>query len=150
RLSGDTLGRTIEKSVKGAVPQVIALGFGILAASILMIFAGFNPIRIFSTLFQGALGTTYGQSSVITYTGTYILVALAFLIPGKAGIFNVGGQGQVFMGGITAALVAVFLPLPPVIWPIFAILAGCVAGAAWGFIPGILESYRNASAIVTT
>lgn len=149
-MSETTFGAKLIRSLRGALPQVLALGLGILAASILMRVVGFDPINIFSILFEGALATSYGQSSVITYTGTYILVALAFLIPGKAGIFNVGAQGQVFLGGITAALVAVFIPLPPVIWPLVAIGAGILAGAFWGLVPGLLEAYRNASAIVTT
>lgn len=145
-----TLGDQLRVAVRGSLPQIIALGFGIIAASVLMLVAGFNPVNVFSTLFQGALGTTYGQSSIITYTGTYILVALAFIIPGKAGIWNVGGQGQVFLGGISAALVTVFLPLPPVIWPLVAVFVACAIGALWGLIPGVLEAYRNASSIVTT
>jgi general nucleoside transport system permease protein len=134
----------------GAVPQIVALLLGIAASSVLMAAAGFDPITVFSMLFQGALATQYGQSYAITYTGTYLLSAIAFLIPAKAGIFNVGAQGQIFMGGITAALVAIFVPLPPVVWPLVCVIAGCLAGGLWGLIPGALEAYRNASAIVTT
>ena len=87
---------------------------------------------------------------MLTYGGIYTLTALAFLIPGKAGIWNVGANGQIYFGGIAAALVVTFVPMPPVIWPLAAVLVAVLTGALWGALPGVLEAYRNASAIVTT
>lgn len=143
-------GGAVAGALKSAIPSLIALLLGLLAASALMLAFGLDPINVFLQLFRGALGTQFGQSSVLTYLGSYILLALAFLIPGKAGIWNVGGQGQAILGGITAALVVVFVPLPAVVWPLAAVLAACVVGALWASISGLLEAYRNASAIVTT
>jgi general nucleoside transport system permease protein len=140
----------LRRTIEAAIPNIVALALGIVAASVLMLVAGYDPLAVFERLFHGALGTNSGQAYVLTYTGTLILSALAFLIPGKAGIFNVGAQGQIYMGGITAALVAIFVPLPAGVWPLAAAGAGCVAGAAWAFIPGVLQAYRNTSAIVTT
>ena len=116
----------------------------------LILLSGFNPVTVFGVMIQGALGTEPGQSYVLTYSATLILSGLAFLIPGKAGIWNVGAQGQIYFGGIFAALVALFVPLPLIAWPLVAFAAGSLMGALWGFIPGVLETYRNASAIVTT
>ena len=143
-------GGAIVGALKAAVPSLIALALGLVAASILMVIFGLNPINLFYSVFSGALGTRSGQSLVLTYLGSYILLALAFILPGKAGIWNVGGQGQAILGGITAALVIEFLPLPPILWPLEAVLAACVVGALWSAISGLLEAYRNASAIVTT
>jgi simple sugar transport system permease protein len=136
--------------LSGAVPQLVALALGLVAASVLILAAGYNPLVVFGTLFQSALGTSAGQASVLTYTGIYTLTALAFLIPGRASIWNVGANGQVYLGGIMAGLVAIYLPLPPGLWPVAAIILACLAGGVWGLIPGLLEVYRNASAIVTT
>lgn len=136
--------------LKEATPSVIALAVGFFAASLLLEFSGSNPLTVFRQMFAGALFTSAGQSYVVSYSSTLILGALAFIIPGKAGIWNVGGQGQIYLGGITAALIAVFLPLPPVVWPLVAIAGACLGGAVWAVIPGALEAYRNASAIVTT
>jgi general nucleoside transport system permease protein len=124
--------------------------FGFVAAALLLQVTGSNPLVVFREMFSGALLTQSGQSYVISYTSTLILTALAFLIPGKAGIWNVGAQGQIYLGGITAALVSVFVPLPPVVWPLVSVTCACLAGAVWAAIPGLLEAYRNASAIVTT
>ncbi len=146
-------GRTeavIVGALKSAVPSLVALGLGLVAASILMLVFKLNPITVFSQLFTGALGSQFGQSTVLTYMGSYILLALAFLVPGKAGIWNVGGQGQAILGGITAAIMIEFVRLPVVLWPLAAVLAACGVGALWAAISGLLEAYRNASAIVTT
>ncbi len=121
-----------------------------MAAAVMIQLSGDSPVVVFRQMFSGALFTQSGQSYVISYTSTLILTALAFLIPGKAGIWNVGAQGQIYLGGITAALVSIFIPLPPVIWPLVSVTCACLAGAVWSAIPGLLEAYRNASAIVTT
>ncbi len=143
-------GSVVSAALRSAVPSLVALALGILVASGIMLVFSINPVNVFTTLFKGALYTQYGQSSILTYLGSYILLALAFLIPGKAGIWNVGGQGQAFLGGVAAALIIIFVPLPPVLWPLVAIVGGCLVGALWAALPGFLEAYRNASAIVTT
>ena len=141
---------TLSGAVRGAVPQIIALGLGLLASSVLVAAFGFDPITLFGGVITYALGTPSGQSAVLTYGGIYTLTALAFLIPGKAGIWNVGANGQIYFGGIAAALVVTFVPMPPYIWPLTAVVVAIIAGALWGALPGVLEAYRNASAIVTT
>ncbi|MDV3294005.1 MAG: ABC transporter permease [Nitrososphaerales archaeon] len=133
-----------------AVPSLIALLLGLLAGAVLILLAGYSPILVFSAMINGAFGTNDGQSYLLTYMATLILAALAFLLPGKAGIWNVGAQGQIYFGGIFAAMVALFIPLPLVLWPLVAFIVAGLSGAMWAFIPGVLEPYRKASAIVTT
>jgi simple sugar transport system permease protein len=133
-----------------AVPSVVALALGLLASSVLIVIAGYSPVQVFGVMVNGAFGNSAGQSFLLTYMASVILTGLAFLMPGKAGIWNVGAQGQVYLGGITAAMVALFIPMPVVIWPLVAFIAGGLAGAGWAFIPGVLEPYRKSSAIVTT
>ena len=133
-----------------ALPSLIAMLLGIAAGSVLILLAGYSPINVFSAMLRGTFTTNAGQSYLLTYMSTLILTALAFLIPGKAGIWNVGAQGQIYLAGITTALIALFLPVPAFLIPLFAFLGGGLAGAMWAFIPGVLEPYRKASAIVTT
>ncbi len=97
---------------------------GIAAGSILILMAGYDPVIVFSAMLRGTFTTNAGQSYLLTYMATLILTALAFLIPGKAGIWNVGAQGQVYLAGITTALIALFLPVPAFLIPLFAFLGG--------------------------
>jgi len=149
-VKGESPRGVVGATLIAAVPQIVALLLGLVAASLLILAAGYNPLVVFGTLFRSALETPSGQASVLTYTGIYTLTAIAFLVPGKASIWNVGANGQVYLGGIVAGVVAIYLPLPPILWPIAAIVLACVAGGIWGLVPGLLEAYRNASAIVTT
>jgi ABC-type uncharacterized transport system permease subunit len=136
--------------VRRALPSVFALVLGIAAGSVLIAISGFNPILVFQLMITGAFGSDQGRTYMLIYMAPLILNGLAFLIPGKAGMWNVGAQGQVYLGGMTAALVALLVPLPPVIGPIVALVLGALVGAVWAFIPALLQVYRNASAIVTT
>ena len=146
----DSGGQGLARVLRASVPSILALALGLVVASVLMLALGEDPVGIFSALFRGALLTQFGQSSVLNYMYAYILCALAFLLPGKAGIWNVGAQGQAIVGGVTAAVLVEFIQLPPVIWPLAAVIVAVLAGAAWSAVSGLLEAYRNASAIVTT
>ena len=136
--------------LRSAVPSLVALALGLLAASLIMVVLGEDPLAVFSALFSGALTTSYGESQVFNYSYAYLLSALAFLIPGKAGIWNVGGQGQAVLGGVGAAILIEFSPYSTPLVAVGAVLFGIAAGAAFSAISGLLEAYRNASAIVTT
>jgi ABC-type uncharacterized transport system permease subunit len=146
----DLRGPGLSRIFMSAVPSLVALCLGLAVAAVVMVAFGEDPVAIFSALFAGALTTQFGQSSVLNYMYVYVLLALAFLLPGKAGIWNIGGQGQAILGGVTAALLVEFVPLPPVALPLVAVILAVFAGAAWAAISGALEAYRNASAIVTT
>jgi simple sugar transport system permease protein len=80
-----------------------------------------------------------------------MLTGLAVGVGLKAGLFNIGGTGQVLMGGFTASLIGVFVAdSPPLIAIPVALLGGLLAGAFAGFIPGFLKAYTGAHEVVTT
>jgi simple sugar transport system permease protein len=80
-----------------------------------------------------------------------ILVALAAGVPFKAGIWNIGGDGQLAVGGFCTALVGIYLTgLPPVVHVALAVLAGMLCGALWAAIPAFLRLKFKANEIVTT
>ncbi len=78
--------------------------------------------------------------------GTGLAVALAF----RAGMFNIGAQGQAMMGAVGAGLVGFALPWPPVIGVIAAVLGGLVGGGLWGLIAGWLKAQFGAHEVITT
>jgi len=133
-----------------AIPSIMALILGLLASSVLILITGYKPLQVFRVMVSGAFGNTAGQSFLFSYMATVILTGIAFLMPGKAGIWNVGAQGQAYLGGIATALIALFVPMPIIIWPVVTFIVAGLAGAGWAFIPGVLEPYRKSSAIVTT
>jgi len=117
----------------------------------------YDPIQVYSLLFKGAvenefnLSITLAQTTLLAITG--VSVAIAF----KAGLFNIGGQGQLVLGGLAGAQVVVWaVPYAPtglsgsvVLIPL-ALLVAATVGAIWAIIPGILLAYRDANEVITT
>jgi ABC-type uncharacterized transport system permease subunit len=105
----------------------------------------------YSALLRGAVGGVRPISETITSAIPLILAGLAVAVPFRAGLFNIGGEGQVLMGGTLAGLVGFsFTGLPMLVHLPLAILAGIVGGALWGAIPGFLKARTGAHEVITT
>ena len=122
-----------------------------LVGAIFILIIGENPIDAYAALFRGAfkgklkLGTTLAAFTPILLTST------AFIVAAKAGAFNVGVEGEVFLGGIVAAYVGInftFLPKPLLLIACFVFAA--LVGAVWAYIPAALKAYYGVSEICTT
>ena len=98
-----------------------------------------NPIDAYVALFQGAFDGKLSFGTTLASFTPLLLTSTAFAIAAKAGAFNVGVEGEVFLGGIVAAYIGVnwtFLPAPMLYVACF--LGAMAVGAAWAFIPGFL------------
>ena len=100
---------------------------------------------------SGAFGSSYALGSTAVKAVPLLLVGVGICIAFRANAFNIGGEGQIAMGGLAATAVALVLPgLPaPVLIPL-ALLAGAAGGAAWGAIPGAFKAYFNVNEILST
>lgn len=121
-------------------------------------------INAFKGLFVGAFGNWADPSTIpIALSNTlvestpYLLAGLAVALGFKAGLFNIGAEGQLLMGAIGAAAVGVWLPawlgvasLPTLIHLPLALLAGALAGGIWGAIPGYLRAKTGAHEVINT
>ncbi len=107
--------------------------------------------RALGALFRGSLGNVNGIVSTIVSATPLVFGGLAVGIGFKAGLFNIGAQGQFLMGAVASASVGAALadtPAPVAIAG--AIAAGALAGAGYGFIPGALKAFTGAHEVVTT
>jgi general nucleoside transport system permease protein len=130
---------------------VLAVGLAVLLGSVIVWAAGYNPIAAFGALLGGAfggwrqIGETLLRSTPLIFTG--LAVAYAF----RAGLFNIGAEGQLFMGGLAAAwLGLVFGGLPSFVSLPLIIIGGALFGAAWAFIPALLKARVGAHEVITT
>lgn len=89
-------------------------------------------------------------ATTLTYATPVMLAGLAVGLALRAGLFNIGAEGQVVVGAIFAAFVGFAVSLPPVIHVLVAIAAGAIGGALWGFIPGVLKVTTGAHEVITT
>lgn len=115
------------------------------------------PVRAYAALLEGA-GITLDPSAAVNglvntavQAGPLVLGGLSVGVAFKAGLFNIGAQGQFLIGALAAAGVGAAVAAWPVPVAItVSLVAGCLAGAAWGFIPGILKALTGAHEVVTT
>jgi general nucleoside transport system permease protein len=105
----------------------------------------------YGALFSGAFGSASAVSETIVAATPLILAGLGVALGFRAGLFNIGAEGQVIAGGLAAGFVGFWLvSLPVVVHLPLAVLVGLAAGGAWGFIPGILKARTGAHEVITT
>jgi simple sugar transport system permease protein len=109
------------------------------------------PITAYAALIQGSIGSFSSIVNTLVETVPLVLAGLSVALGFKAGLFNIGAQGQFLIGALAAVTVGVMVAgLPPIVAIPIAVVAGILGGAFWGFIPGILKAVSGAHEVVTT
>ncbi|HEY1409033.1 MAG TPA: ABC transporter permease [Promineifilum sp.] len=130
---------------------LIAVLLGLAVGAILLILSGANPIEAYSALIEGAFGSPAAVQRTLEKATPLIFSGLAVAFAFKAGLFNIGAQGQLLLGAVAAAYVGfTFEGLPPLIHAPLALLIGGLAGALYGYIPGALKTYTGAHEVIVT
>lgn len=132
----------------GGPAGAIVLAFFLAACAMLV--AGVSPLDGFEALFIGSLGGKQQIAETLVQTTALLFPALGISLAFRAGLFNIGAEGQLIIGGLAAgAAGAHFLAPTPV--AIFVLLAcGFVGGGVWGAIAGWLRAQFNANEIIST
>jgi simple sugar transport system permease protein len=112
---------------------------------------GANPLTGYRALFRGAFGGVDSLANTAVKAVPLLLVGAGICIAFRANMLNIGGEGQIVMGGLAGTITALAVPgLPgPVLVPLV-LLAGLLGGALWGAIPGALKAYLNVNEILST
>ena len=134
---------------------LIALGASILLALIVgaavMLAVGYNPIECYKEMIMGAFGKPRYVADTIAKSATLCVTGLAMAIAAQAGMFNVGGAGQLFIGAIVSAIVGVGCAgLPPVLAIAAALLSAALAGALLALFPAVLKVKLGVSEVIVT
>ncbi len=109
------------------------------------------PLRAYEALLNGSLGSADGRVTTLVEAAPLILAGLGVGLGFKAGLFNIGAQGQFLIGAVSAVAAGVALRDSGALIAIpCAVIVGGIAGAAWGFIPGALKAISGAHEVVTT
>jgi len=132
-----------------AIPVVsVLLAFAI--GGILIWLQGVNPLEAYRVLFSNALGTSEGLLRVMQKSTPLILTGLAVTVGLRAGLFNIGAQGQLLVAALGTAWAGYHFQMPMILHIPFALAFGMLCGAAWASIAGVLRAYRNVSEVITT
>jgi len=129
------------------VAVVVALSIG----GVFIAAIGQNPFEIYALMLRESLGTGYGLGQTLFRATPLVFTGLAVAVGFRAGLFNIGAEGQLYLGGFAAAMVGTALSG----WPAFlllplAMLAAAAAGAVWGGIPGVLKARFGAHEVINT
>jgi simple sugar transport system permease protein len=130
--------------VAGSLVAALAL------ASALLAVADASPVEVFKAVIEGGLGSTPAIVTTLNHTALILLVAVGTCVAFRAGMVNIGQEGQLTIGGLAATAVALALPFAGGWAVTLTLLAGAVGGALWGIAPAFLRFRRNVSEVVTT
>jgi simple sugar transport system permease protein len=146
-----------ERFLRPLVIPLLAIFTALLIGAILIIITAENPLvglqkvgQGYFGILQGALLSPRGLANTLVATTPLILTGLAVAIPFRAGLFNIGAEGQFVMGALFGTLVGAYLDLPTGIHLIATLLGGFIGGMLWGAIPGILKAWLGSHEVINT
>lgn len=126
---------------------ILALIFG----AVILIASGVSPLDAYAALFEGAFGDARFLQRTLEKATPLIFSGLAVAFAFKAGLFNIGAQGQLIMGALATAMIGFMITdLPAIIHIPLALLGGTIVGALFGAIPGALKTFTGAHEVITT
>jgi len=135
----------------GLIPLInILLAF--IASGLIILLIGEDPIEAVRILVWGAFGTEEGIGYTLYYTTNFIFTGLAVAVAFHTGLFNIGGEGQAYIGGLGVGLACLLLDgsLPLLLILPISIAVAAIFGAAWAYIPAYLQAYRGSHVVITT
>ncbi len=144
--------------MRGSKALYLEIG-GIIAAVLIALLGGFvvilltssEPFTAISAMLWDPLSNPFNIGTVLNKSVPLILTGLALAVAFQSGVFSMGAEGQLYIGGMLGALTALYIPgLPAWIHLPLILIAGILGGALFGAIPGFMKAYLNANEIVTT
>lgn len=131
---------------------IINLAVAFILSGLVVLLAGESPLRAASLLIQGAFGYGEGIGYTLFYATSFIFTGLSVAIAIHCGLFNIGSEGQAYIGGIGVALACLtFDSILPwyLVFPL-AIIGAAIFGALWALIPAYLQAKRGSHIVITT
>jgi ABC-type uncharacterized transport system permease subunit len=154
-MEADSTKNTLIDFLQGRLQTAATLAFAIILAfavgAVIIAVSGDSPINAYSAMFHGAFGGISRTASTLAKATPLIMTGLSVAVAFNAGIWNIGSEGQFFLGGFAAAWVGFTVKgLPSPIHITLCLAAAALFGAFWAFIPGLLRVKGNTNEVVTT
>lgn len=129
---------------------VLSAVFGLIVGGIIMLAGGYNPLAAYGALISGVAGGPYFIGETIRQITPLILTGLSVAFAFRTGLFNIGAEGQFIVGWFASVFIGIVVHAPKFIHLPLALLAAIVAGALWGFVPGILKARLKVHEVIVT
>ncbi|HBW36614.1 ABC transporter permease [Desulfosporosinus sp. BICA1-9] len=142
----------MQKTIEGLVTPFVAIVIAVLIGAVVMLMTGHNPLTAYGALFSGAFGSTVNLSNTMANAIPLILSGLGVAIAFKAGLFNIGAEGQYWIGSMAAVWIGYSVHgLPPILHISLSIIVAMLAAGLWaGIVPGLAKAFVGAHEVITT
>lgn len=141
----------MRRNFESVLVPLLAVLIALLISAVVILLIGKNPLEAYAALVRGAFGSQQAIIDTLIKTTPLILTGLAVGFGFRAGVFNIGAEGQMAMGALIAAgFAGNFGSLPPIVAIPLTLTIGMAAGAGWAAIAGFLKAKTGAHEVVTT
>ena len=129
--------------------SLAAVVLSLILATIVMLVAGYDPLRAFGAMLNGAFGSANAIANTLSKSIPLMFTGFAFAVANKGGIFNIGGEGQLYLAALASAVTALWLNgLPRIVVLVASILAGMLAGGAVGALIGVIKAKMRINEVI--
>jgi simple sugar transport system permease protein len=139
--------KLLKKPIVGSLLAILA---AIIVGGIILAVAGHNPIQVYRGLIYGALGRPRFVANTIIMSTSLILTGLSVTFAYKAGLFNIGVEGQFIIGTVAAVFLGHFFNLPPIIHPLVVMAGAMLVAGAYGAIVGFFKARFNIHEVLSS
>jgi len=146
----------LEKRVSVSVASVVAITaisvlLSLVLGGVFLYLTGHDPLEVYGLMFSGAFGSAYGISETLVKAIPLMLAGLGISLAFRMQLWNIGAEGQIYMGAFAASWVPLTFPgLPAFVMIPAMVLTGMAAGGLWGLIPAIPRAYLGVNEIIST
>lgn len=132
------------------ITPVVSVVASLVLVAVMFAFIGIDPIEAYTVMFTRSFASKFGIAELLVKTTPIILTGLAVAIPLRSGLWNIGAEGQLYMGAFAASVVALKLPLPePLMLPAM-VTVSALMGMMWATIPAVLKAKFDLNEIIST
>ena len=133
-----------------AVP-ILSLASALIIGAIFLMLTGRDPLIVYEAMFKGALGSRYGLAETVVKAIPLMLCALGISVAFRMKLWNIGAEGQFYMGAFAASWLPLSFPeLPAGVMLPGMLVLGCIAGGLWGLLPAVLRAKWKVNEIIAT
>ncbi|MBA3579439.1 MAG: ABC transporter permease [Gemmatimonadaceae bacterium] len=140
------------RAEEALLPSIVALLIALILGDVLILMFGESPAHVYSRMIEGAWGNPYGFAQVLYKTTTLTFAGLGIALALRAGLFNIGAEGQLAAGAFGAAIVGISLPAgtPGLVAVPLCLLGAAAGGLLTGGLPGVLKAKFGAHEVIVT
>ena len=138
--------------MKALFPVLVGALVALVVGDVLILGVGQSPADVYRLLLEGTWGNPYGFAQVLYKATTLTFTGLAVALALRAGLFNIGAEAQLALGGFAASVAGLALPIhtPAFLAIVVCVVAAAAGGAVGGAVPGALNAWFGANEVITT